>query len=59
VDYNTNNMKKCGYKNCDIDISNKRINSIYCCRKHKQLQYRYEKRQIDKIKREATNLIYR
>jgi len=42
--------KKCGYRNCDKDISDMRKNSYYCCRRHKEIEYVYRKR--EKIKRD-------
>lgn len=37
--------KKCGYRNCDKDVSNMRSNAIFCCRKHKTYEGIYKKRQ--------------
>lgn len=37
-------MKKCNYRNCDKDISSMRLNSKYCCRRHKEIEYVYRKR---------------
>lgn len=37
--------KKCGYRNCDKDISNMRGNAIFCCRNHKTYEGIYKKRQ--------------
>lgn len=39
-------MKKCNYRNCDKDISHMRKNSTYCCRRHKEIEYVYRKREI-------------
>ena len=36
-------MRKCEYKNCDIDISDKRANARFCCRKHKGANLAMEK----------------
>lgn len=42
--------KKCGYTNCNEDISHLRKNARYCCRRHKEIEYVYRKR---KLKRES------
>ncbi len=41
--------KICKYRNCDIDISKMRKDSIFCCRKHKTYENIYKKR--EKIKK--------
>ena len=41
----------CEYRNCAIDISSMRKNSHYCCRRHKEIEYVYRKR--EKNKRES------
>jgi len=46
-------MRKCKYRNCNKDISNMRINAIYCCRKHKTYENIYLKR--EKIKKGNTS----
>ena len=40
--------RRCNYRNCDKDISNMRKNSSYCCRRHKEIEYLYRKRENNK-----------
>jgi len=39
------NIKLCKYRNCYKDISNMRVNTLYCCRRHKEIEYLYRKRE--------------
>lgn len=38
--------RKCQYRNCKNDISHMRKNSFYCCRRHKEIEYVYRKRDL-------------
>ncbi len=33
-------MKKCCYRNCDKDIYDMRSNAKYCCKNHRELEYK-------------------
>lgn len=35
----------CSYRNCNKVISHMRKNSLYCCRRHKEIEYVYRKRE--------------
>ena len=35
-------MKKCNYRNCELEISD---NKIYCCRSHKENEKKYRNRE--------------
>lgn len=41
-------IRKCKYRNCNIDISKMRKNAIFCCRKHKMYENIYKKREKNK-----------
>lgn len=40
--------RKCNYRNCEKDISHMRPNTKYCCRRHKEIEYLYRKRECTK-----------
>ena len=46
-------IKICNYRNCNKDISNMRKNTSYCCRRHKEIEYVYRKRDFIRNKRES------
>ena len=35
----------CNYRNCNKIITQMRKNSLYCCRRHKEIEYLYRKRE--------------
>lgn len=43
--------RRCGYRNCECDISHMRKNSKYCCREHKNYENMYIRREIKRVEK--------
>lgn len=49
IEHNKVDIKICRYRNCKVDISCSRKNKLYCCRRHKEIESTYKKRNIKRV----------